>query len=767
MQKGWLSMKKRQGLLWSVLLLTIVFALGVFQPAGAEPAVVAHQSEAADAGADGVEPVRPEEVPASMRWFSTNGAMSLYVDELNGDFAVWDGRSEILWRSNPDPSTPIDESLSGQAKFRLFSQLLIYTITMDETTSSVLEESLAVSRTGSAVQLGVTVEKTSSGVRICYEFPMEQVMVPLEVSLTNDGVALSVKTAEIEEKGSAHVLWFSLAPYLAAGGPEDEGYLLIPDGSGALIRYGQDKGRYTPYHEAIYGTDPVFVGESRPPITEAIRLPVFGAKINDVSCLGIITKGAGAAFIDAQSGGMYNPWTNAYATFQVYGRDTLTIEKSLEGNARDVIRCDFENRLCEEAQVRYVFSQRGKAEYTDMAQLYRDYLCDEAGWTITENPKSPLYVELFGGFRQKESFLGIKTARYKKATTFEEAADICTQLQNNGVRDIVLLYSGWTADEAAGTLPQKARPASQLGGAAGLRQLAETLKSRNIAFYPSYDPLSTRKGSFGFSSFLDTARKIGSQSIRLYSYSPARLVAQTKLSPVLLPHPDKLGGYADSYADSLKTLPLEGAYYPTLGNLSYTDYTKNRFSNRDSTADTLLKVAQRVAQNRVVKAANEYAIAGAAHISEAPARSSAFHIFDEDVPFYQLVASSFASLSTPCVNRGWDLEEMKLFAIETGSGLYFTWSAAHPELFTGTAYDSLYGANFAMWKERAVQANEQVQEAVRQTGGGALLSHRKLAEDVTLSGFSEGGFVVVNRGNTPYIYEGQSVDAHGWLAIGG
>ena len=59
--------------------------------------------------------------------------------------------------------------------------------------------------------------------------------IPIEYRLTENGLSVSVPTKEIEEKGGAVISRIRVLPFFGAAGTDADGYMFVPDGSGALI----------------------------------------------------------------------------------------------------------------------------------------------------------------------------------------------------------------------------------------------------------------------------------------------------------------------------------------------------------------------------------------------------------------------------------------------------------------------------------------------------------------------------------------------------
>ena len=71
----------------------------------------------------------------------------------------------------------------------------------------------------------------------------------------------------------------TLLRYFGAADSQAEGYIFVPDGSGALIYLNNGKTGQTLYSESVYGQDGALpLSERRPFDREVNHLPVFGLK---------------------------------------------------------------------------------------------------------------------------------------------------------------------------------------------------------------------------------------------------------------------------------------------------------------------------------------------------------------------------------------------------------------------------------------------------------------------------------------------------------
>ena len=108
-------------------------------------------------------------------------------------------------------------------------------------------------------------------------------VVPLYIQLDGDDLKVEIKGSELEYNPVYPISTLHVLPFFGAANQEEEGYMFVPDGSGALIELNNGKGHYQPYSQRVYGKDKAVFERSVPIVSESIKLPVFGMKHGDRS----------------------------------------------------------------------------------------------------------------------------------------------------------------------------------------------------------------------------------------------------------------------------------------------------------------------------------------------------------------------------------------------------------------------------------------------------------------------------------------------------
>jgi len=93
------------------------------------------------------------------------------------------------------------------------------------------------------------------GIRIDYEFSTQGVSISIEFILTETGFKVRVPIDSIKEEGDLKINRIWILPYFIYGSKKDNGYLIVPDGSGALVRFDHKAGNERGFELPVYGYD--------------------------------------------------------------------------------------------------------------------------------------------------------------------------------------------------------------------------------------------------------------------------------------------------------------------------------------------------------------------------------------------------------------------------------------------------------------------------------------------------------------------------------
>ncbi len=657
-----------------------------------------------------VEPITDEEALAMCEKIAEKGDLELYLDEENERLCLYVKSSGKYWWSSPI-NVEADETIIDTAKGS----------SMKNAQRKQIASSLAIrvgdlrqeKRTESPAPVysnkaRVKWSTNSDGAVATYRYSGEGVTLKVHYVLEEDNLYVYCDTDEIEEKNTSQVdgkvlTKIEFCPSFAAADSSAEGYMIVPDGSGAVINYNNGKTNYADYAQQVYGRDYTAVPITAPRTTQQAYMPVVATVSGSSGIVCVASDGESNVYAHAQvSGQEKQAYNTCYFEFETRSSDSFFMSGD---NSNKITVFEKNGIKTERFGVRYypVDSDNGEdLNYADCAETYRNYLINQKGLTAkAQANKNDLYVDLYGGVMKDTSILGIPFNLKTEITGFDQASEIIDVLKDGGVDSITVNYNDWTNDSIKNKISTEVSPSGTLGGSGDFDDLLG--KDENVKIVPSMNNFQMDSGSWGYMTLTSTAIRVSNAYSRQSSYSPAFGVAEKGVSPALLTpnkYSDVFTEMLESYADEKMTSIGFGDYSTKL----VSDFSKKDPSSRSKSMETVTegyKQASEKIDTVFADGANSYVLPYVTNISNVPVYSSGFNITDYDIPFYQMVVHGFIDYSSTPINKSSNSDETFLLSIASGSQIHYDLTYADSDTLQDTDYDDLYYSNYKGWTDLA------------------------------------------------------------------
>lgn len=675
-----------------------------------------------------------------------NALMALYANEASGEFAVEDKRNGYVWYSNPK-NRDNDKIAQGVVKMDLSSQLnVMYT---DYTSDQMKVKN---NYTGSIKKNSLKFEKINNGFRVTYNFTGEDgFSIPLNITLGENYLSAQVDIDKMKETNN-FIYSIDLLPYFGAGNSSDKGYIFIPDGSGALINFNNNKSNVETYKEAIYGRDATFVSTQNPIKREDIKLPVFGIKNGENAFLAVVDKGESQGSISANVSGIKSTYNNAYTSFDIRKFDSFTVGES-GANIKNTRLFEKGKSKIDGCKINYYLLQGSQSDYVGMANTYRDYLIKEKGLTPNTDIKPQMYLDLYGAVRKQKSIFGIPVNIVQPLTTYKDAENILKELKEAKVSDVVLNYHDWYSDSVDSKIPTDASAISKLGGSKGLKELIDYSKDNNIKLYPQVNFLEFLNGKINYLKVFNQAQTLGGTPSSVFDYRLSTYFKDIDKPVYSLITPNNLSKVISSFDKSYKKYDINGIGLDSISSMVYSDFSKKNISTRSETEAKLisaLKLMKKEIGSVEASAPNAYALPYVDYVLDVPSDSSHYYIEDETIPFYQMVIRGIKPYTIEAFNFSADKDIQLLKAIETGANPYYTWIGQDTSVLKETKYDGLYSSDYKSWMNSAVSDFETIKNVYAKIQNSTIDKYEKLANGVYRTTYSNGVSIIVNYSTDEY-----------------
>jgi len=533
----------------------------------------------------------------------------------------------------------------------------------------------------------------------------------------------------------------SILPWFGSGDSAYNGYTMIPDGSGTIVRFEDVGSQPVTITAKVYGADYAYqeiTGENK----EVIRVPVYGvyksaehaaprtlASDGDVpltlnekhtdplerAFIAIIEEGESLATITTELGGSHNPYCTAYASFAPRPSDSYALSAAISGSNDAKQSVVSERKYAGSFRLKYIMltgeaeknrhgDKHFEASYVGMAKAYRQYLINEG--VLTEktevNENIPLYIESFGSIETIEKVLSMPVTVLKPLTTFDDLKSMYEKLAAEGITNVNYKLTGFTNGGMASTSPYHVEFDKEVGGDDGFTEFVnEYANAKGIGVYPDFDFANlTRVGSFdGITNKKHLVKTMDGRYTTKRYYDSTLQSFQRGYSLAISPSVYEY--LFDSFVEEYSELKPSGVSVSTLGSDLNSDFDKkdpyNREDSKGFTAE-LLENMEESFGSVMIDGGNAYTFEYADHILNVPLDSSRYSYANEAIPFIGMVLHGCIDFAGTPINMAGETMYEVLKAIENGASLYFTLSNQNTSLLKEDyRFNKYYSVNFDIW----------------------------------------------------------------------
>lgn len=602
---------------------------------------------------------------------------------------------------------------------------------------------------------------------IAEQVELELLSVPLEVYLDDDGLVVNIPYSQVEVPDSIFIKTIHILEYFGAGSSEEEGYMVLPDGSGSLVNFNNGKLDAPPYEVLVYGEDTSIKKVNGTTKFPKAAIPVFAERKGNAGFLAIIQEGEAHASIRAEVAGFNSLYNHIYTSYTVLPVDFM----SIVSNQSVIVTNKYQQELYQgNARISYQFTGSNESEYSDFALNYRDYLIDKQILNDTSTLNIPFIAELVGRVEVEKNILGVPYTSYEILTSFSDSEKIIEELNIQGVSTPTIKFSSWFSGSSQLTMSRSSNFASGIKGKKGFASLSEKLQSSERDLYLNTTVLNIYRGLLDFNNVLYGARYTYNEVVGIRPFNIATNIPALEEKKHYLLSPRYVNSYIDSLLSRLLELGGENVWLEDLGSIVYSDFSKNSNIDRQESV-RLIQAALEEHSDKYMgfDAPNLYAFPFASQACNIPLTSSGHRLEDENIPFLSIVLSGCMEYTGPVINLSGKARDDMLKAVETGSGLYFKWIYADNTLIRsldGPEPQKLYSLNYHEWVVQAGEFYQDMMVNMADMIGKPIIDHEKLADNVYQTHW-ETGSVIVNYNDKIVEVDGKTIEAKDYLVVKG
>ena len=559
----------------------------------------------------------------------------------------------------------------------------------------------------------------------------------------------------------------TLLPFMGSGSTSDNGFMLVPDGSGAIINFNNGKYSQVPFNVNIYGWDEAMprdavVSDSKAPF------PVFGIQKNGAAFVCIIEEGSSYASVYADVSGRNASWNRVYANFEIVHGAQLDITGR---NERNVYL--YENGLPDGESITLRYTICDEPGYVGMAKEYRSWLLRR--YPEIRNKKAetgvPIAVEIVGAVNKTRHRLGIPFDLPLKLTSYKEAESILNDFTDLGWKNIRVKLNGWFNHSVDHSVPTKVKLIDELGGKRDFKELLEAAKKNNHEIYPEVDFLFMRdvKRFSGFSLYSDAARYVSRERVQRYPFSFVWF-GERKMWGKLnyLARPESMIRMIDNFIPKAEALGISNIAFRNMGSRLAGDYHEKRRVSREA---AMIKRQDKLADLKssgigvFVNTGYVYAVPWADIVTDLMIDDQYYGITDMAVPFYPIALHGLVPYTGRAINLAEDYTRNLLKTIESGGGLYFSFMIEETAELQETKFRQFYANEYGKWAGDADALYKKFTADFGHLYMQAITGHRILSHGVTVTEYEDGTRVFVNISGNDWNNNGVYVSSDSYTVL--
>ncbi|WP_332693604.1 DUF5696 domain-containing protein [Halalkalibacter lacteus] len=696
-----------------------------------------------------------EDIPERFTKVAENEQLELYLEEESVAIAVKDKCNGYTWFSY-DVHRDMEADGYSQEMIR-YIHSGISLVTYDGFTP------------GRRTVLDSNIEKTyqmmDNGFTVTLDFTAQQIKFDAVVTLQGGDLLFHIPQESVEEynpdlwkPGNNNVSMNDLIiyPFFGSASHKDDGYMVIPDGAGAIVNLDETPKHAAGYSAPVYGRDMGYENSSSPsqrglttkPL-ENVSLPIFGV-IHEVDKTGVL--------VISESG-------SSYATYNYRSRDTNTnyYQSYFAYNYRTAYS-QFQSRVNEDQHVlgfqqkpnefdlvqRYVFLNENEANYVGVAKKYRDLLEKKEG--LTKNIDSsyneiPLKID----FVNSEITMGTLGEESIPVTTYDQAKELSKTLLDKGYENLNVTFKTFIQNE----LTYKFGVSEGLGGQKDLEEAIQFFSANDITFnyYADYARSYFEKTRY-------SASKMNRQNLSVYN-------RQNNLLNYLN-NPKYYTVLAEKDLDRFKKNKIDSLALGGFSGSLFTHYDSGTIGSSTEGMEYTKKVMEYLHDHGIrtsMYAPDAYLYRYIEEYFDAPIHSSGLMFIDETVPLVSLVLSGYKDMYSTYMNFSSNDIEAKLRLIEFGVYPSFVLTGESTYKLKGTVSNDIYVSEYSYLEDRIDAYYNFVNEGLGDVIGSEMINHTIVDHGIVIVEYSNGKEIVINYNDSDYLYGDVQIKAKGVVIL--
>ena len=695
-------------------------------PVGASAGVAAYKMKQVDKGV-------PSQITRDGDFFvMENDSYKFKIDTFDLSFTVQKG--DQIWDSgHVDPN---DEEITGLREAFLTNPVTIYSLNASggESNFSIFDTNHYSTTTATVTSKSNKITAKVAVLDGKRANPTLKMSFNINYALIDDGLEISV-TDIVEDEGNKNTLSkMSIYPGFGMSYKLNNGYFLIPDGSGALIDLSSKTHAQSGIQLTTYGKDIGISTSSRTYYSpEQLSMPMYAICDENKAMMTTIEGGQEFSELNASVAGVSDNYNVMYfkfnfkeITYQYMGLSD-TNRKSVPQETRNEFTPTLHYHLYNE-----------KLAYYDIAKKYQQYILTNQLLNAEKYADTSLRLE----FLMSENKKALFGKEIIHMTTADFVKDKVQSLLDVG-NDLSVTLRGYTSTGFGGSYPYT------FSSAPSYKSLGEYLQEHSVDFNFNVDVVRSFSDSHGNKLAMNMSQKL----INTSDYVNGTGESFYRVNP------NESASIIKEYEKKISNNHGTGFDFTSLGFELFSSYY-HETNTRTSSIGVYQSALQDVSIKKNMRKPNLYMFPYFNNYLDTPTASSGYMLETESIPFLSMVLSGYKSFYSSPINLNYLGEKQLLELVDYNvCPSYLLTEKDTTKLIDSPSSSYIYSSVYDVWESDIINSYHKVIDVLKQVEGSCFVKREMVSKQVYKNTYENGKCIVINYSSNPVTVDGKEVQA--------
>ena len=614
-----------------------------------------------------------------------------------------------------------------------------------------------------------TVNNNPNHRRLDVNFETLDIQIKVHIHFDNHGIRYEIRDEEISGTGVRFLAGVMLTPFMGASGgakafwdpeqfgfrrivqnPKLDGYILVPDGPGALIRFVDHGSSLTTYNGSVFGenlSESTYYYNVEPgylPL-KSPAMPVFGVAHGNRQAAFVAYALSGAENMNIVVSPRQNltNYTFVYPLFQFNSIIHQVFNRRGDGYFRLM---DERHRF--DISIRYDFlandgSEDGlPADYVGMALRYREFLKSNDLLPSTTREAGDVGLRLdFVMSDIRRSVFGVQNV---VVTTANQVLDILKDVHSLGLENVSSGLLGWQRGGITSGHPARTTWSRAIGTQRQFRELNEQVSELGFDISLSQDYVTIHRDQV---NFLNTAAK----HVNGW-FLEHRLRENMPVTVFGVARPTTSARWLLEQSQRISRVGFDSLTIEGLGNTLISDFSQ-KDSSRANTLELFQHAFRDVNENFSIAATspNQYVWRYIDRFLQAPVFTSQHLIQTDAVPFLQLVINNNMEMYAPYSNFSFYTTQDILRMIDFNLAPSFVLTHSPSFALSLTNSRRFFSTEYNEYRELIRSIHSKVNAALSPVRHAQWIDRHVIENGVIMNVYDNNHVVVINYTQNPVV----------------